>query len=86
MFDKINKLAQDVIKVAIACRRQHLAIEINSYLPVADEDSFRQLEAQVRVVRTLLKLRPSFSLQLRQALAELIRETHIVAGIIEEMA
>lgn len=78
MFDKLNKAAQEVVKVAMACRRQHLASEIYSYLPITDESEFQQFEAQVRVVKTLLRLRPTYSQRLKVALAALVAETDVV--------
>lgn len=85
MFERLNKLAGEVVKAATLCRRQHLAAEIYSYLPVTDGRSFRNFEAQLRVVRTLLKLRPSMSKRLVEALNKLVDEAKIVDGILRNL-
>lgn len=78
MYERLNKLAQDVVKVASSCRRQYLAAEIFSYLPVENRTGFLQFAAQVRVVKTLLKLRPTYSDRLKDSLNNLIEEVGLV--------
>lgn len=79
MFDELNVKATRVVREANYTRRQHLASLIYSYVPVRSEQDFWALHAQVGVLRTLLKLRPSYSKRLVETVNDLIRESTVVA-------
>ncbi len=79
MYARVNDLAERVRKVAVQAHQQHLASLIHTYLPVEDEESFNALRTQVNVLRTLLKLRPSYNPKLVSAVNDLIREVSVVA-------
>jgi hypothetical protein len=84
MYNRLNKLAMEVVKISTACRRQYLAAEIYSYLPVDNRVGFLQFEAQVRVVKTLLTLRQTHSQKLKDSLEKLIKETGHVSRALGE--
>lgn len=84
MYDSINKLAMDVVKVANKTGRQALATEIFSCLPVEDRNQFELIRSQVGVVRTLIRLRPTLSKRLVESVQSLTREIEIVVGCVRE--
>lgn len=78
MFDRLNELAQRLVRIARETRHPALAVEVYSYLPVQNLDGAKMLQAQLQVVQALLKLRPSRSQRLNEAVEATARELRIL--------
>jgi hypothetical protein len=61
-----------------------LAAEIASLLPVRTRADFERLDAQLIVLRTLLRLNPPFSAPLRARIGNLMSEAAIVRAALKE--
>lgn len=61
-----------------------LAAEVASLLPVRTRSDFEQLDAQLINVRSMMRLNPTVSLDVREALDKLNRECVIVRASLED--
>jgi hypothetical protein len=64
-------------------RHQALAAEVYSYLPVRDVGTARTLAAQIQVVQVLLRLRPSRSQRLHEAVDATWKELALIERALE---
>lgn len=74
MFQTVNDVAAKFVSEAARLGRKLVASEVYSLLPVEAPDELAMLEAQLRVVRSGLRLRPSQNKKLESSLDDVFHE------------